>query len=227
MAINFLNTVDFNKNQLNNASIQNLGTDPIIGVLGQLIFNTTSNTLKTCTTASSTGPTVNAVFSNSGAGVTSVATTDGTFINLTPDAAASGAVTITADLSAADAVPSAGARFLTKDNKWRVPDFPSSSDTTYDITTAPTGTAIRLTGSDATNDDVKLTGTTNQTQVTRVDGTELRVKLTDDVSIVDDLTVGGKIAQSQTGETNTFASEVSLSSQKLKVLVLVLLELME
>ena len=216
MAINFLNTVDFNKNQLNNASIQNLGTDPIIGVLGQLIFNTTSNTLKTCTTASSTGPTVNAVFSNSGAGVTSVATTDGTFINLTPDAAASGAVTITADLSAADAVPSAGARFLTKDNKWRVPDFPSSSDTTYDITTAPTGTAIRLTGSDSTNDDVKLTGTTNQTQVTRVDGTELRVKLTDDVSIVDDLTVGGKIAQSQTGETNTFASEVSLSSQKLK-----------
>ena len=48
MAINFLNTVDFNKNQLNFARIQNLGTDPsgANSSIGQIYFNTTADTLK-------------------------------------------------------------------------------------------------------------------------------------------------------------------------------------
>ena len=48
MAINFLNTVDFNKNQLNFARIQNLGTDPSTAnsSIGQIYFNTTADTLK-------------------------------------------------------------------------------------------------------------------------------------------------------------------------------------
>ncbi len=51
MAINFLNKVDFNFNELERAAIQNLATDPITGVLGQLIYNTTTSVLKVCTTA--------------------------------------------------------------------------------------------------------------------------------------------------------------------------------
>ena len=43
MAIQFLNTVDLNQNQLNNAAIQNIATDPLTGVLGQIVFNTTLN----------------------------------------------------------------------------------------------------------------------------------------------------------------------------------------
>ena len=46
MAINFLNTVDFKQNQLDNAAIQNLTGDPGSGVAGQIYFNTVANALK-------------------------------------------------------------------------------------------------------------------------------------------------------------------------------------
>lgn len=46
MAINFLNTVDLNQNQLNQAAIQNLATDPASGVEGQIYFNTGSQRVK-------------------------------------------------------------------------------------------------------------------------------------------------------------------------------------
>jgi len=47
MAINFLDTVNFNGNSLNNIRIQNVPTDPSTSVAaGDLIFNTTSNVLK-------------------------------------------------------------------------------------------------------------------------------------------------------------------------------------
>jgi hypothetical protein len=50
--------------------------------------------------------------------VETVTTTDGTYIDLTPNSPTSGAVTITADLSAVDGTSVAGDRFLTKNNKW-------------------------------------------------------------------------------------------------------------
>ena len=78
-----------------------------------------------------------------------------------------------------------------------VPD----NNTTYDLTTAPTGTAVRLSGSDSTNDDVTISGTTGQTAMSRISTSELRVALTDDVTIIDDLTVGGIITQTGIGST--------------------------
>jgi hypothetical protein len=92
--------------------------------------------------------------------------------------------------------------------------LPSSDDTTYNLTTAPTGTAIRLTGSDATNDDVTISGTTNEVEVTRISGTELRVGLPDDVTITGELTVsgtgqssfGGQVTVPATPSANTDAA---------------------
>ena len=78
-----------------------------------------------------------------------------------------------------------------------VPD----NNTTYDLTTAPTGTAVRLTDSASVNDDVTISGTAGRTAMSRINASELRVDLTDSVTIVDDLTIGGIITQSGSGST--------------------------
>ena len=88
--------------------------------------------------------------------------------------------------------------------------------TTYDLTTAPTGTAVRLTGNLTGVDDVTISGTAGRIAMSRISDTELRVNFPDDVIIVgdletgDDLEVGGIITQVQTGELNTFGNEVQV-----------------
>ena len=223
MAINFLNTVDFNKNQLNNAAIQNLATDPATGVLGQVYYNTTDSALKICVTASTTAPT-NAVWSSVSGDITSLI--QGTYItiddangptptinhNLTSRTDTTSAVnTNSFPVVNSIATNSTGHVTAVDIKTVTVPDI----DTTYDLTTAPTGTAIRLTGSNNTDDDVTISGTTGQVVMTRVNATELRVALTDDVTITDDLTVGGVIEQTQASETNNFASPIDMNSNKL------------
>jgi len=74
MAINFLTSVDFNDNEILGAAIQNLGTDPASGVLGQIYFNTSENALKVCTVASTTNATWVAV----GGGVETIGKAAGT-----------------------------------------------------------------------------------------------------------------------------------------------------
>lgn len=111
MAINFLNSVDFNKNELLNPTIENQPNDAGAGtgVEGQLYFNTTDDILKVYAGGS---------WVEVGGGVTSLTTTDGTYIDLTPNSATTGAVTVTADLSAVDGTAAAGERYLTKNNTW-------------------------------------------------------------------------------------------------------------
>ena len=275
MAIQFLNTVNLNKNQLNNAAIQNLGTDPATGVEGQIYFNTTVFDLKVY---------ANGAWKEVGAtsGVETFTNTSGTYVAFgTDNASATGSVTVgTVDLTAVDGTSTAADRFLTKANKWATIPFgditevqggtyinvtnqtgpvpivnhdltsrsnttstaapaygatftaldsittnttghvtavntktitiPASDDTTYDLLTAPTGTAIRLDPSTGANDDVTISGTAGRTAISRISTTELRVDLTDDVIIIDDLTVGGVITQTQAGELNTFSSKLDM-----------------
>ena len=67
-------------------------------------------------------------------------------------------------------------------------------DTTYTLATAPTGTAIRLTGSDATTNDVTLTGA-GTTTVTRTSGTLLTITSADQyVGTVTSVTAGTGIS---------------------------------
>ena len=63
------------------------------------------------------------------------------------------------------------------------------SDTTYDLLTAPTGTAIRLDPSTGDNDDVTISGTGSQIAMSRISTTELNVALTDAVAITTSLSV--------------------------------------
>jgi len=275
--INFLNTVDLNKNQLNNAAIQSLATDPGTAVEGQIYFNTTVHDLKVY---------ANGAWKEVGAtsGVERFSNANGTYVaNSVVNNLATGDVTTgTVDLTAVDGTSTAADRFLTKNNKWATIPFgditevqastannklginvvnqtgpipivgldivgrdvlggaPAANDslliydtnvaknkkvtvanlklateTLYDLTTAPSGTAVRLTDA-AGSDDVTISGTTGRTAMSRISASELRVDLTDDVTIVDDLTVGGTIIQSQAGETNYFSSPLDMNTNKLQ-----------
>lgn len=62
---------------------------------------------------------INTPSSGGGGSVDSVNTTDGTFVNLTPNSATTGAVTVTADLSATGTA--GNTTFLRGDNQWAVP----------------------------------------------------------------------------------------------------------
>jgi hypothetical protein len=156
MAINFLNSVDFNKNELLNPTIENQPNDTAAGtgVAGQLYFNTTDNILKVYAGSS---------WVEVGGGVTSLTTTDGTYIDLTPNSSTTGAVTVTADLSAVDGTAGAGERYLTKNNTWAT--VASIAGTTYDLTGLVDGGngKITLTGSDSSQDIVTLEAGTNIT----------------------------------------------------------------
>ncbi|MCP5077366.1 MAG: hypothetical protein GY951_04835, partial [Psychromonas sp.] len=287
MAINFLNTVDFNKNQLNFARIQNLGTDPSTAnsSIGQIYFNTTADTLKQYVANAGSGAAgwvevgSTSVKAGTGIGVTFAAgeatvrntglvtVLDGTYINLSKQGGGDN-TQLTADLSAINGTSDSTTRFLSKDNTWDIVDgatvgkatasvlgtvelfsntvqtvaanavtttasrtygvqFNSNdqmvvnvpwTDTnvvTYDLTTAPTGTAIRLTGSNSTNDDVTISGFSGQTTMTRISGTELRVALTPTVTIANNLTLtNGAFTQTAGGENNLNAN-LNMNTNKL------------
>jgi len=86
-------------------------------------------------------------------GVTSVTTTDGTYVDLTPNAATTGAVTVTADLSAADGTSDVNTKFLSKDNTWDVPSYTGAGVTTF---TSVEGTYIDITDNTAATGAVGL-----------------------------------------------------------------------
>ena len=143
MAINFLNTIDLNKNSLDNARIQNLSADPTAAnsSIGQIYFNTTADTLKqyVADKEGSGNPGWVEVGSDSveagvGIGITFtggnavirntglVTVLDGTYINLTKQGGGDN-TELTADLNAADGTAVLTTRFLSKDNTWDVPVF--------------------------------------------------------------------------------------------------------
>ena len=64
--------------------------------------------------------------------VLSVTTSDGTYINLTPNSAATGAITVTADLSATNGTSDTTTRFLSQDNTWDVPSYTTETYTQHD-----------------------------------------------------------------------------------------------
>ncbi len=91
-------------------------------------------------------------------GVETVSTSDGTFIDLTPNTPTIGDVIVTADLSATG-TPS-GTTFLRGDNTWSTP---VDTNTSYDLASSQQtlNVDITLTGSDATTDTVSLIAGTN------------------------------------------------------------------
>lgn len=238
MAINFLNTVDLNQNQLNQAVIQNVASDPASGVVGQIIFNTTTDSLKQYVANTGGG---SAGWESIGGDIQKV--DGGTYITVTnPD----GPIPIvnhdltTRSNTTSTAAPAYGATFTALDSittnttghvtgvNTKTVTLPADTNETYTLPVtagtvapgAPTSGKISLTAG-GTGSGVKSTvefiGTTGRIDVTSVNQNNgsITIDLTDDVTIVDDLTVGGVITQSQSGETNSFASPINMNTNKL------------
>ena len=68
-----------------------------------------------------------------GAGVTSLTSVKGTYIDITNNSTATGAVGLgTVDLNAVDGTSDTSTKFLSKDNTWDVPSYTTNTNTTYD-----------------------------------------------------------------------------------------------
>ena len=135
MAINYLNSVNLNQNELVKARIENQINDAAAGtgVEGQLYYDTTADALKIW--AGGAWAEVGAT-----SGVETFTNSSGTYVAFgTNNASAIGNVTVgTVDLTAVDGTSTAADRFLTKNNKWATIPFGDITDVnggTY-ITTA-------------------------------------------------------------------------------------------
>ncbi len=155
MAINFLNSVDLNQNQLIKAAIESQPNNAAAGtgVEGQLYFDTTVDALKIW--AGGAWIEVGAT-----SGVETFTNANGTYVaNSIVNTSAIGNVsTGTVDLTAVDGTSSAASRFLTKDNKWATIPF-------GDITAVLPGTYINIDNSTGPEPTVNhdLTTRTNTT----------------------------------------------------------------
>ena len=137
-------------------------------------------------------------------GVTSVTTTDGTFINLTPNTATTGAVTVTADLSAQDGTSDTSTRFLSKDNTW---DVPSYTNVGVASLTSVKGTYIDITNNSSATGAVGL-GTVDLNAVNGTSDTSTRFLSKDNTWDVPSYTGAGV-----TSFTNTNGTFISAGTQ--------------
>jgi len=197
MALSYLTDINLNKNELQNAVVQKLATDPSSGqTAGWIIFNTTDNQLKVYD---------GSAWTNVGGDITGANITAGTGLSGTVSTT-SGQHTQVIDLAntsvtagsygSATAIP-----VITVDAQGRI-----TAASTAGITTTLTVDGDSTTQDvSLADDDLKIIGTTNEivTAVTK-SGTDvsLTIGLPNNVTIGNDLTVLGDLQVTGTTTTN-------------------------
>lgn len=197
MALQYLTDINLNKNELQNAVIQKLGTDPSSGLTaGWIIYNTSDNQLKLYNGSAwvNVGGDITGVDITAGTGLTgTVSTTSGQHtqtITLANTAVSAGSY------GSASSIPT-----FTVDAQGRLTAAGSVGVTTTltidgDSTTQDVALA---------DDDLKIIGTANEitTSVTKSGyDVSLTIGLPDDVTIGNDLTVLGDLQVTGTTTTN-------------------------
>jgi hypothetical protein len=180
MAIQFLNNLDINDNQLLNAKVQVASTAPT-AAKGQIYLDSTTN--------------VNTFKYHDGSGwigLKQLNLNNSTFINLTNlSASGSNIISLQATLNATGTPDNT--KYLRGDNTW------SAISGIYAWTLSDQdGSTVSI----VNGDTVSINGTTDQIITSRV-GTDIDIKLDDDVVIVNSLTVTG------TGQ-NSFGGQVTI-----------------
>ena len=232
MAINFLNSVDLNQNQLIKAAIESQPNDAAAGtgVDGQLYYDTTLDKVKVWT---------GSAWESISGDLTEL--DPGTYINI--DNPTGPIPTINHDLTtrtdtalpAGGTSPGYGGSFdvvnsVTTNTTGHITainvnsiTLPADTNETYTLPTtagvvapgAPTTGIISLTAGgtgSGVKSTVTFTGTSGRIDVSgsavAQDGA-ITINLTDDVTIVDDLTVGGELTVSGTGQSS-FAGQITI-----------------
>ena len=141
MAIQFLNTVNFNQNQLELPVMHNLATDPASGEEGQLYFNTSADILKVY---------ANGNWVEVGGGVTSVGLTMPSAFTVT-----NSPITSTGDLTVAGAGNTA--QYVRGDGSLATfPTIPTVPSNIVETLTVASGTYVSLTDASSADGDVDL-----------------------------------------------------------------------
>jgi hypothetical protein len=197
MALSYLTDINLNKNELQNAVIQKLSTDPSSGqTAGWIIYNTTDNQLKVYDGTD---------WTNVGGDITRVNITAGTGLSGSVDTT-SGTHTQTIDLtdtgvSAASYGSSTAIPVITVNAQGQITA----------ASTAAISTDLTIAADSGSNDIVSIgtdtltfAGTTNEIETT-VSNNQIQIGLPDDVTIGNDLVVSGNLTVS--GTTTTVNTE--------------------
>lgn len=187
MAINFLNNVDYNQNQLFHPTIENQPNDTAAGtpVDGQLYYNTSA------TPGLKVGE--NGAWVFVGGGVESITTANSNYVNLA-DTGTAAVPILTASLNAddgtaAETAPGNGIRYLSKNNKWaEIASIPG----TYKFTISDNASPTPVDGIVAEDDTVQIAA-----------NADLTSNLTGESSTSKVLTVGLKV-DSGLGNANNY-----------------------
>ena len=205
MAIAFLNNLNISDNQLQNAKLHVTSSAPS-SAAGQIYYDSTANinTLKYYDGGANTFRSIREI---------QVSNPSGTFVDLTATTA-NGLTTISAGLSQAPPSESSADYILDGSNTWVLKSAASNS---YALDKAVNSSDLVFSENGSAANTITFAGTANEISLDNSTEDVFTFGLPDAVTITDNLTVGGVIAQTGTevDESNSFEAPLNMNTLKI------------